>query len=147
MTSLRGIIYRGPRQGDVAYISKAWKESLRSEMMFEYGNLDPMPFYKEMDRRVPRLLSRSTVVVACNPADEDHILGWIAAEGQVVHYVFVRRAWRSKGLAQRLLDEAGVSRDRYIYGTHRTIASSKLYRILKARYTPRKRDRDHEKSA
>lgn len=71
-----------------------------------------------MRRAIHRVLTRSTVVVACDPEDQTHVLGWVAAElvGRiaVMHYAYVRQARREKGLARELarraLEQLGAER-------------------------------------
>ena len=43
--------------------------------------------------------------VACSEQDSDQILGWTCIEGDVLHYVYVKRRVRGEGVAQALLHD------------------------------------------
>lgn len=48
-----------------------------------------------------------TIKVACLPEDPDVILGYsiLSADFQTVHFVYVKSAWRNKGIARSLLPQ------------------------------------------
>lgn len=47
--------------------------------------------------------ARSTIVIASSPEVTDSVLGWMATEGNTIHYVFVKPRWRRIGVARKLL--------------------------------------------
>jgi GNAT superfamily N-acetyltransferase len=54
------------------------------------------------------LKSNNTVVkIACLKEDQDVILGYsiLSADYQTIHWVFVKQAWRNKGIARSLLPQ------------------------------------------
>jgi len=55
-----------------------------------------------------KILTKCTLLVACDPDDPDVIWGYVAfnAENPVLHFVYVKGAFRRMGIGTRLLDEA-----------------------------------------
>ena len=51
-------------------------------------------YWKEHGQVVERLLHRSTVVVACNPADPHQVLGYVVFEPGMLHWIFVKEVFR-----------------------------------------------------
>jgi len=72
-------------------------------------------YYEIYDPVVRALLERSTIVVATTPEEPDIILGWMALEDGVLHYVHTKKRFRRFGVAKWMLD--GV-RDAPIVFTH-----------------------------
>lgn len=56
---------------------------------------------------VESLLNKSVVKVACLPEDKDVLLGYsiLSSDYKGIHYVFVKTAWRNKGIAKSLLPQ------------------------------------------
>jgi ribosomal protein S18 acetylase RimI-like enzyme len=52
---------------------------------------------------VEGLLSRSTAIIACNPEDPDHIVGYIVFEDGVIHWLYVKKPFRQRGIGRELL--------------------------------------------
>lgn len=127
------LVIRAPRQGDVGYISKCWKESF-----YAFGLVSWAPkfaYFAEMDKRVPDLLARSRVLVAANPADDDHIIGWVCGSPPVVHYVYVRREYQNKRVATRLLRELGIGAGQ-VFASHWTRPAETLFEKPGVVYAP-----------
>jgi hypothetical protein len=67
----------------------------------------------EMIRMVDRVLDRATVRVACDPADPDTIVGWVAFTDGVLHWGFIKEAFREDCSLADLLE--GVKIDAYMF--------------------------------
>lgn len=74
----------------------------------EFFNIMPkdlfMAYYKLIGEA---LISKSQVKVACLKDDADIILGYsvLSQDFSVVHWVFIKRAFREQGISKRLLPE------------------------------------------
>lgn len=54
---------------------------------------------------VESLLARSTVVIATRPdLPPDTVIGWMAVEDGVLHFVHTKKIWRQKGVAKWMLE-------------------------------------------
>lgn len=83
-------------------------------------------FFDEHGPVLEKLLARSTVTIACNPADEKQVLGYVVAEQGVLHWLFVKAPFRWDPEAEAhprigtaLMEQAGllVFRGRDYYRT------------------------------
>lgn len=76
--------------------------------------------------RFSGLWLRAKFILAVNPESPEHILGWVCYEGPVIHYAYVKAAYRNQGLAQMLCDIAesarmpGAAERGPLYATHWT---------------------------
>lgn len=96
---------------DLGFIISSWRDSWHRGC----PDLRMVRFatYKEpMRRRILALVERSSVVVACDPGDNSHILGWACVEKRagsaVVHYVYTVQTRREHGLAATMLRHAAA---------------------------------------
>ena len=87
---------------DTHFICGTWLPGLY------YGN----PFYREIDRvaffenyiiAVQYILKKSHVLIACLNEDPDVILGYAVFNGNVLHWVYVKKPWRNIGIAKKLV--------------------------------------------
>ena len=97
----------------VPLIESSWKRSYRRHL----AEVSTSVYYDEMNRLVPALLARSTVLVACDPADPDQVYGYAVVEVDtrhappraIVHYVYVKSPFRRLGVGMRLIECALIS--------------------------------------
>jgi len=84
--------------------------------------------------RFSGLWLRAKFVLAVDPEDAQHILGWLCHEGPSVHYVYVKSTYRGQGLARSLLAAAGLGNASALYASHWTPAVNAIgakYPILR----------------
>ena len=103
---------RAATQTDRPLIFATWLRSYRHGSLFPRHIPDPT-FFEAHHNVAEELLRRSSVRVAHPPGDPEVILGWscvetLAPKGGgsspiVVHYVYVKPAFRRAGVARRLL--------------------------------------------
>lgn len=92
---------RGPRPSDLPWIVSTWINSYRREATRRGVDVD---CYNAAQRRtIEGLLPNTLVVVACDPADPEQTFGWACVKEDVVHYVFVKDAFRRSGIATDML--------------------------------------------
>ena len=131
MTSLPRAI-RPADERDLPLILNSWLKSYRNAPAC---TTVPNDIYFSEDRgqkaRILDLLSNGQTLIACDPEDDDCVYGWICTEEPgvssvppVVHYVYVKQAYRLRGVARGLLKAAGVG-DAPFWATHETIAARK----------------------
>lgn len=99
------VTLREATEKDVPFIFSAWLKSFRNNPWVKTA---PNPvYYKYQHELIERLLSRSSVVVACSEEDSDQILGFMVFEERggcnVVHYVYVKQPYRKLQIASQLL--------------------------------------------
>lgn len=91
---------------DYPLIYATW---LRSQY---YGNtwfkeIEQNTFYDNYKKIVLQRLTSSTIVISCLESDPDVILGYavMSLDETVLHWVYVKRAWRRFGIAKEMVPE------------------------------------------
>jgi hypothetical protein len=121
------------RDSDKAFVLNSWKESYRWAPEVRW--VPNVAYFNEMNRRVEDLSSRGKVLVACNPVDDDHIVGWCCSDGGLLHYVYVKTPMRGSGYALELIAKSGLN-TKAIVCTHWTEHCEKFARKHGWIYTP-----------
>lgn len=99
---------REGRETDLGLVYDSWAQSF-----YDAPAVRGAPrglYFAGMRPRIRRLLERGRLLVACDIADEDTLLGWACCEDTapgVLHYVFVRKDVRGGGVARALIEAAG----------------------------------------
>jgi hypothetical protein len=100
------IAYRGLHPNDMNFIYSTWLKGLR------YGNdwfsfITKEAYFTFYHRIIELILNKPHVIIqiACLKEDPDVILGYSVYEGFVLHWVFVKSAWRKIGIAKDLVPE------------------------------------------
>lgn len=75
-------------------------------------------FFAEHHNIIDGIMARgATVTLAVLPDEPDVVLGWSVTEGPLVHYVYVKPAFRQHGMATALLGHVKAP-FRYTHWTH-----------------------------
>ena len=112
--SLPVLVSRKFRSSDLPYVVSSWLHSMRPSMVEESEGAPKLPhevrvrkfiYDRGQRRRIGRLLDDPKTRLLCSVAveDMDTIVGWAAARGDCLHYVFVRPAFRRNGISRDLL--------------------------------------------
>lgn len=112
---------------DRNFVFATWLRGLK------YGNdffnaIEAEVYYKVYNKYIEAVLARPQVTVkfACLRDDPEVVLGYAVYEGPVLHWVFVKKAWRSIGIAKSLVPETITT------VTHLTLAGKSI--LHKQRY-------------
>lgn len=112
---------------DISFIYSTWLNSFRVDSAL--GNsVSKTVYFGSYHSIVDRLLDESRVLVACLSDDPKVILGYLVSQSaNVLHYCFVKEAFRRHGIASALFDEAfhgagAVSVSVSVQHTHETNA-------------------------
>lgn len=98
---LLGLELRAMREEDRNYVLSSWLRSYGEAP--EFRSVKRSVYFALYEPLVKDLLSRSTVAVATMPEAPDVVLGWMAVEGDTLHYVLTKPRWRRLGIASFLL--------------------------------------------
>ena len=98
------ITIRDGKPEDQGFIFATWLRGLR------YGNswfelIESVVYFKVYHDFIESILLRptTTIKVACLKDDPEVILGYAVYSGPTLHWVFVKKAWRSIGIAKSLV--------------------------------------------
>lgn len=102
---------RPMRPSDRALVAHSWRASYEGAPAVRGADRDH--YRAEMIKTVDRLLDKAQVRVACDPEDEDTIVGWVAFTGREFHWAYVKDAFRNECKVPDLLE--GVPIDAYTF--------------------------------
>lgn len=99
---------REARDGDFGFILDTWRRSF--EGAAAVAGADPNHLFTELAIVVGRAVKRpgSVVRVACDPEDDDVLLGFVAVNGTELHYAYVKRDLRNHGIVPAMLDGLAI---------------------------------------
>ena len=100
---------------DISFIYATWLNSYHYDSSAK--STQKNVFMNNYKLVIDYLLDQSTVLVACTTIDEDVILGYLVFEEDLLHYCFVKEAFRLFGIATDLLKQSGLQEPII---THRT---------------------------
>lgn len=99
------VVLRNPSGDDLNFILDSWLRSARG--VGDNAHMNNAVYYGEAgygfrDECVKKLKG-GFVTVACNPSDQDQIIGWMAWGPGVLHYIYVKQPFRQMGIATKLV--------------------------------------------
>lgn len=111
-------LLRAAEAGDRGYIMSTWRKTARTHLRW----LRDVPDSVYDDRRhgyvrhVEAILDRcdsaaekaARAIVACDPENPEILYGYAVAEGEAIHMVYVRGAFRRQGVARGMLEALGI---------------------------------------
>ncbi len=82
-----------------------------------------------MDRIVEHYAATGDLIVACVPSMPDEAYGWTCAgrSPSILHYVYVKTVWRTKGVGRALVAAAGFGAGAPLVCSHMTPAFRKAF--------------------
>lgn len=95
------LVLRPMRPEDRNYVLSSWLRSAAESL--EFRRMARSVFFRLYAPVVVDMVDRSTVAVATLPEAPDVVLGWLAVEGDTLHYVLTKPRWRQLGIATFLL--------------------------------------------
>jgi hypothetical protein len=121
---------------DHNFIYNSWINSYRDYAPWAKADVPRATIYKRLRERIDNLLLRGCELkIACDPEDTNLILGWMCAEPPVLHYIYVKEAYRHQGIALTLMASVGLSSSNIIPCTHWTsyaeLIAAKRPRLLR----------------
>jgi hypothetical protein len=97
---------------NAVYFGNKWAKDvdpIKGAPIDVWGEIEEGPFYACYRNVIEKLLARCITKIACLKEDEDVILGYANYENDVLHFVFVKDAWRRVGIAKKLVPKGITS--------------------------------------
>lgn len=95
---------RPPEAGDLPFIFNSFLKSYRDSSAV--SGIPNSIYYKEMHAIVERMLTRSNVVIVCDPGEPGIVFGYGVAEvvkdDLILHWLYVKHSFRNFGLAKEI---------------------------------------------
>lgn len=97
------LILRPVRETDKHYILATWSKGILPLPPFKWMTSN---VWNRHHDRMEVLVSSDTVLVACNPNDIDHIIGYVVANipAGFIHWLYVKKRFRNNGIGTDLLE-------------------------------------------
>ena len=121
------VLLRNPEPDERAlgFVADAWCKTVAAEPPFDFSTphatppLPPSLLIYEHDTLLKKIISTSTLTLACDPDDEDTVWGFVCSAGDLLHFIYVKSAFRGFGIGGCLFRAAGLP-DGNIVISHRT---------------------------
>lgn len=127
-TTSESIVVRPALDEDMNFVAASWFESFWKGAVRDTG----MPFetYKAgQDALIRKLTSSCKVIVVAAAVAPDEIVGYVVRDGDLLHYLYVKSAYRRLGIGSELA--SGCKRF-----THLTRAGNRVARSVGMSYDP-----------
>jgi hypothetical protein len=98
---------REAKPSDHALVIDSWKRSYEGSPAVR--GADREHYRVDMTRTIRRLLDKASIRVACDPDDEDTVVGWVAYTGTELHWGYVKEAFRSECKLSWLLEGVPIT--------------------------------------
>lgn len=122
---------RPHRSFDIDFILSSWLKSQRG--VPHYTMIHDSVFYPGQKRIILRLMDDPSCkfTMAVNRSDPDTIYGWICTQPGILHYMYVKHAFRNMGIGKMLLQHNLPT-----FGTDETVVThiSNYYAFRQSRY-------------
>ena len=109
----------------LGFVLDSWCKTVAAEPPWDYStphHTPPLPhplMIYEHDTILKKIIPHSTITLACDPDDPDTIWGYICTDGDLLHFIYVKSAFRGFGIGGCLLRSAELP-GRNIITSHRT---------------------------
>lgn len=109
---------RNPVGTDLAFIYASFLESYRYDSVIGRHCKNHV-FFEAYSYVIDQLLIKSKVLICCHPETPECIFGYLIYDGNLIHYVFVKKIFRRLGIAELLFKTAFGDNDALQY-SHKT---------------------------
>lgn len=121
-----GLTWRALLPDERNYVLSSWLRSYAGKSHDPRDYDEFREFCDDYARVIRDLFARSTIAVATFRDTPELMAGWIATEGDVLHYVVTKTRWRNMGVSKWMLADFQSMPVQY---THRTTDSKRYIRI------------------
>jgi GNAT superfamily N-acetyltransferase len=135
--AVRGVDYeiRPGLPEDFELVGDSWRRSFSDT--FEARAPQLSDYIGAQRQAVAQCLRTSAVAVAYSVEEPDEAMGWICYRPpSVVHYVYVKRDYRGRGIGRELWSHATSAANGRVWVTHRTPYLAWLSPLAKPRFCP-----------
>ena len=122
-----GILLRKPEPDDraIRFVLDSWCKTVAAEPPWDFSSTrhtppppHPLLIY-EHDTLLKKIIRNSSITLACDPDDPDTVWGYVCCDGELLHFIYVKSAFRGFGIGGCLLRAAGIPKGKMNI-SHRT---------------------------
>ena len=138
-----GILLRAPEPDDraIRFVLDSWCKTVAAEPPWNFGSTrhtppppHPLLIY-EHDTILKKIIHKSTITLACDPDDPDTVWGYVCTDGDLLHFIYVKSAFRGFGIGGCLLRAADLP-DSNVVTSHRTESLFKAFPGVRFLWNP-----------
>lgn len=118
---------------DGPFIFDSWRRSYIGQSPFTQF-IPRKEFDREHSKVISKLIERSTPRIAVKTEDPDVIVGYIVFEPNILHYVYVKEAFRGFGMCRKLIYDSKLIEG--ARATHLTMRGKNIISQSKFIYSP-----------
>ena len=114
-----------PDERALGLVLDSWTKTVAAEPPWDFATphhtppLPPTLLIYEHDTLLKKIIRTSTLTLACDPDDEDTVWGYVCSAGDLLHFIYVKSAFRGFGIGGCLYRSAGLP-DGNVTISHRT---------------------------
>lgn len=115
------LAYRGIEQDDFGFILKSWLLSYRDSKRDHTNTV----YFRGQQNLIAEISKRRSLIIGCDAETPSFIVGFVCGtmlqDGRLLlDYIYVKHAYRERGIARGLLSQIGWTQDTEIVATHWT---------------------------
>ena len=122
-----GILLRKiePDERALNFVLDSWTKTVAAEPPWDFSSTPttpPLPhplMIYEHDTLLKKIIRNSTITLACDPDDPDTVWGYVCTDDDLLHFIYVKSAFRGFGIGGCLFRAAGLP-DSNVSTSHRT---------------------------
>ena len=138
-----GILLRKPEPDERAlrFVLDSWCKTVAAEPPWDFStphHTPPLPhplMIYEHDVILKKIIRNSTITLACDPDDPDTVWGYVCTDGDLLHFIYVKSAFRGFGIGGCLLRAADLPGSNVIT-SHRTESLFKAFPGVRFLWNP-----------
>lgn len=100
----QNFVVRRANDTDLSLIVSTWLHGLYHSNTW-FNEIEKDVFWENYRKVIEAILAYSDVNVACLPDEPDVILGYVVYTGPILHWIFVKKAFRKLGIGKTLLPD------------------------------------------
>lgn len=87
------------------------------------------------DTLLKKIIRNSDITLACDPDDPDTVWGWVCSDGDLLHFIYVKSAFRGFGIGGVLLRTTDTELEKCVV-SHRTGSLYVAWPMINFRWNP-----------
>jgi hypothetical protein len=138
-----GILLRRPEPDDraIRFVLDSWCKTVAAEPPWDFSSTrhtppppHPLLIY-EHDTILKKIIRNSSITLACDPDDADTVWGYVCCDGELLHFIYVKSAFRGFGIGGCLLRAIGIPKGKMMI-SHRTESLFTAFPNIRFFYNP-----------
>lgn len=128
-------LFRSATPNDIPFIYSSWLKSYKHDSLFG-KSIRSSTFFNNYKEVLDNLLSNSDILICYFPEDKNVILGYMVYSSNILHYSFVKQAFRRYGIARSMYNHLFKDDLKIIYTHFTQYLNSFIDKFTNFEYNP-----------